>query len=90
MKSASAELQGSIILNPEQKEHSGRVLAMADKPSGPAVPPLAPFSYRGASLAFCFAVAKGKSINQEANSDQRLNYFPFYVRHDKSPLLCLA
>lgn len=44
----------------------------------------------GASLAFRFAVAKGKSINHEANPDLRFNYFPFYLRQDKSPLLCLA
>lgn len=53
-----SELQGFMILNPEQKEHSGRALATADKPLKPAVPPPAPLSHRGRLLSRCLAVAK--------------------------------
>lgn len=91
MKLTFMELQDFIILNTEQKEHSWRELEILDK--------LLVTSRAGArcTVVICYAslllallLLKGQSIKWEKNSDQGINYFPFYIHHDKSTFLCLA
>lgn len=91
MKLTFMELQDFVILNTEQKEHSWRELEILDKllvTSRARASCTVVILY--ASLLFTLLLLTGQSINWEKNSDQGINYFPFYIHHDQSTFLCLA